>query len=66
MRVYLPSNGLFGLKSVEFNIPKIKQLRDLSTASYTDEQATIEVVRMLLSNPDDLCKMSILHKQYLL
>lgn len=65
MRVYLPSNGLFGLKSVEFNIPKIKQLRDLSTASYTDEQATIEVVRMLLSNPEDLYKMSILDKEYL-
>ena len=65
MRVELPSHGLFGVKSVDFNVPKIKNLRNLSFETHTDEQVKNSLVSQLLSDPSVLPKLSVCDRDYL-
>lgn len=65
MIVQLPSNGLFGITQTGLRVPKVGNLRDMAAASYTDEQAKSEFVRMLLERPEDLDRMSLCDRDYL-
>lgn len=65
MIVQLPSNGLFGLTQTSLRVPKVGNLRDMAQASYTNEQAKSEFVRMLLEHPEDLERMSLCDRDYL-
>lgn len=66
MKVVLPSMGLMGCKVVDLAIPVYANLRELSLVHYNEEEIGYEFVKMLLSDPTDLDRMTFQDKDYLL
>ena len=66
MIVQLPSNGLYGLRQVSLSMPKVGHLREVSSASYTEEQVRTEFVRLLVDGSGALFdKMTLYDRDYL-
>lgn len=57
MKVRLPSNK-WGLGSIDFRVPLIKDLRDIANSGYTPKQVIPEFVKMLIPGSTDLTKVS--------
>lgn len=66
MKVVLPSMGVLGCKEVDLAIPVYANLRELSLVHYNEEEIGYEFVKMLLSDPKDLERMTFQDKDYLL
>lgn len=65
MIVQLPSNGLFGLRSVDLHTPRIGYVRELSGSSYVDEQLKTEFVRLLLGDKVRMDQLTLCDRDYL-
>lgn len=65
MNVVLPSNGLLGLRSVELDMPRFSYLRKLNESAFSDDEAQIRFVEMLLSDKEALHKLTRYDKNYL-
>lgn len=65
MRIDLPSAGKFGIFSVEMRSPKIGDLRAVNELSSVESIAKTDFVKMLMTKPEDLDKVSIYDRDYL-
>lgn len=65
MRITLPSNGLFGLREVTVDVPRIGTLRELSFSDWTEEQLRTELLRLLIKEDDAFSRMTIYDRDYL-
>jgi len=65
MNIFLPSNGIVGIKTVDMSPPKIKHLRQISELSKINEFAKNEFLSLLLNNFADLNKITIFDRDYL-
>lgn len=54
MIVLLPSSGLYGLRQVNLRTPRVGDLREIASASYTEEQIRTEFVRLLVDDADSV------------
>lgn len=66
MKVVLPSLGVLGCREVDFKVPVYANLRELSLHNYGEDEIGYEFVKMLLSDPSDLDRMTFQDKDYLL
>lgn len=65
MVIELPSRGWAGITKVTIRAPKIDDLRKTSDLSPIEERAKTEFLRMLISNPGDLDKITVFDRDYL-
>ena len=66
MIVQLPSNGLYGLRQVNLRTPKVGDLREIASASYTEEQIRTEFVRLLIDDATSVFdRITIYDRDYL-
>lgn len=65
MKIKLPSNGHFGVNSVNMRQPRVNDLRMISELSPYEPLAKYQFVKNLLEKPEVIDKISIFDKDYL-
>lgn len=65
MKIYLPSNGKLGFKTIRIRNPKINDVRKVPDFSDISELRKTEFVKLLSENPDTVDKITRADRDYL-